>query len=316
MEQMEEWEEENEKSKRLKTVHKNQCSVYDFTFFGMKDEEFPLHEEFIKRLQPIFKKWVFQMEECPSTGRLHYQGRGSLHKKKRQPELCKMLNETDLRGMDVSESSTNSLSLEIFYSLKHDTRKEGPWDDRTYRAPVYIPRQYRGLIDRLRPWQKQVLDSRNDFNDRIINFVYDKQGNNGKSTCAALGELHYGALDLPPVGDHKELTQVCCDVLMNRQCRDPGLVFIDIPRGLTTDVKRFMPFMVAIEQIKKGHVCDMRHHYKDWWFDSPSVWCFANHLPEIETMSADRWRFYQIDEAQCLTSLSREEATKIQWSES
>lgn len=299
------------KKRKSDVVHRNAVMVYDFTFFGMKDEEFPCTDEMVDRLRPIFKKWTFQLEKCPSTDRFHFQGRGSLHKKKRQPELCKMLNETDLKGMDVRESSNESLSLEIFYALKTDTRVEGPWDDRTYRAPVYIPRQYRGLIDRLHPWQNKVLESRNDFNDRIINFVYDKKGNNGKSTCAALGELHYGALDLPPVGDHKELTQVACDILMNKQCRDPGLVFVDLPRGLTMDPKKFGPFMIAIEQIKKGHVCDVRHHYKDWWFDSPAVWVFANHLPDVSLMSRDRWRFHKIDSFKNLHPMSRDEVIEI-----
>ena len=64
----------------------------------------------------------------------------------------------------------------------------------------------------------------------------------------------YGALDLPPVGDHKELMQVCCDILMAKQEREPKLVFVDLPRGLTIDPRKFAPFMVAIEQIKKGKV--------------------------------------------------------------
>lgn len=200
-------------SQRQKVVHFTQVYIYDFTYFGEKDEvtgqlRFPDHQEFVKLIQPLFKKWVFQKEACPTSGTFHYQGRGTLYKKKRHPELCTLLNATPLRGMDVSESSNNSKQDEIFYSLKYDTKVDGPWDDRRWGKETYLPRQYRDKMERLWPWQTYVLESRSKFEDRQINLVYDPSGNNGKSTVAALGDLMYGALDLPPVGDHKELMQV------------------------------------------------------------------------------------------------------------
>jgi len=297
-------------SKRQKVEHNVQVYDFDFTFFG-KGDWLPSAEEFVALIRPLFKKWAFQLEACPTTDRKHYQGRGSLWKKKRQPELCKLLNDTSLRGMDVSESSNNSKSKEAFYTLKYDTRIEGPWTDVTWKQPAYIPRQYRGLIDRLWPWQKQVLDSRELFDDRRVNMVVDTAGCNGKSTVAALGDLHFGGIDLPPVGDHKELLQCCCDILMAKEEREPGLVFVDLPRSLTTDAKRFGPFMTAIEQIKKGKVFDMRFHYKEWWFDSPQVWVFANHPPNVNLMSADRWRWYTIDAFKNLREITKDELSQM-----
>lgn len=297
-------------SKRTKVEHFTQVYDYDFTFFG-KDGALPDPTGFVALIRPLFKKWVFQEEACPTTGRKHYQGRGSLFKKKRQPELCNLLNDTPLRGMDVSECSSNSRSNEMFYALKYDTQVNGPWSDTTWKEPAYIPRQFRGLIDRLFPWQKFVLDSRTEFNDRVVNMIVDTSGCNGKSTVAALGDLHYGGIDLPPVGDHKELLQCCCDILMAKEDRDPGLVFVDLPRSLTMDPKKFAPFMTAIEQIKKGKVFDMRFHYKEWWFDSPQVWVFANHPPNVDCMSADRWRFYRIDAFKNLRPMSKNEVSQM-----
>lgn len=297
-------------TKRQRNTHYTQVFNYDFTFFG-RNGELPPVEDFVRLIQPLFKKWTFQLEACPTTGTRHYQGRGSLFKKKRQPELCSLLNTTDLRGMDVSESSNNSQQNDIFYSLKYDTRIEGPWLDIHWLPPQYVPRQYRGLIDRLHPYQSDIMDSRNDFNDRIINCVVDSAGNNGKSTCAALAELHYRAIDLPPIGDHKELTQVVCDILMAKEERTPGLVFIDLPRALTLDTKRLAPFMIAVEQIKKGHVCDVRNRYRDWWFDSPAMWVFCNHAFDPKFMSADRWRFWTISPMKTLLPLSREKMSQM-----
>ena len=171
--------------RRRKVRHVVQVQQYDFTYFGPKDGDLPAIELFVELWRPLFKKWTFQLEKTPTTNKLHYQGRGSLHKKKRHGELCTLLNETDLRGMDVSESSNNSNSLEVFYALKYDTRIEGPWTDRTWVEPEYVPRQYRGYMEKLFPYQKQIFDSRLTFSDREVNLVCDKRGNNGKSTVAA-----------------------------------------------------------------------------------------------------------------------------------
>ena len=273
--------------------HHSPVAVYDFTFFGPKGGSLPDYESFIKLLQPLAKRWVFQLEACPETDRHHFQGRMSLIKKRRQPELCGVLNASDLRGMDVSESSNESKSREIFYAMKQETRLDGPWSDVSYHPPPYIPRQYRGLIDRLYPWQQTVLDSRLQFEDRLIDVIVDPTGCNGKSTVASLGRLYFGCLDLPPISDHKELLQIVENTLRAKDCRTPGIVFVDCPRSL--DQKRMGPYFIAIEQIKKGYVADVRYHFTDWDFDSPRVWVFMNHHPNVNAVSLDRWRFHFID---------------------
>jgi len=290
--------------------HFHAVYIYDFTFIRANEPLLPV-DDFVKLLRPLFKKWCFQLEKAPTTGTLHYQGRGSLFKKLRHAALCSLLNDTPLRGMDVSESSNESKTNDMFYTLKYDTRVEGPWSDVTYKVPEYIPRQYRGLMDRLHPWQQQVYDTRHEFNDRVINLVCDTNGNHGKSTLAALCQLYDNALDLPPIGDHKELLQIVCDVLMAKQERSPCIVFIDLPRALTLDPKKLSPFMVAVEQIKKGHVCDVRHHYKEWWFDSPQLWVFCNHPINPNYMSKDRWRFYGITPMNTLADISHKDMSDM-----
>jgi len=270
-----------------------QCYVFDFTFFGK--DGLPDHETFIGLIRPLFKKWVFQQEACPTTGRPHYQGRGSLIKKKRKGELCALLNSIEaLKGMSVDPSATCNHQDEMFYSMKYDTRTAGPWSDVTYTKPAYIPRHFRGLMDRLYPWQVEIMDSRHTFDDRFVNLVYDPAGCKGKSTTARLSALHHRALFLPPVGDAKQLLESACDILMAQQNRSPALCFVDLPRSLTIDKRKFGPLMIAIEEIKGGRVYDMRNHWKEWWFDSPATWVFCNHLPHVNMMSADRWRFWMI----------------------
>lgn len=297
------------------THDKKEIQVYiiDFTFFGLPGEEIPDPSGFVSLIRPLFKKWAFQKEACPTTGKLHYQGRGSMFKKKRIHELQNLLNETPLRGMHVKQSSSESLSTDHanFYILKYDTRVEGPWDDTMWKDPEYIPRQFRGLMDRLYPWQQQILNSADVFDDRHVNLVYDPRGCKGKSTIARLSQLHKGALRLPPVGDHKQLLESACDILMARKEREPKLCFIDLPRTLTIDPKKFSPFLIAIEEIKGGVCCDMRNHYKEWWFDSPQVWVFCNHIPYLQYMSEDRWVFWTIDSFLNLQKLTKLELSQL-----
>lgn len=267
--------------------------VLDFTLAW---EEGTTHEAIIKDLRSVSKKWAFQKESGELTGYVHWQGRLSFFKAARLPQQAQVLRalESGLWAkVHLGPSSNNSLKGPNFYVIKEQTRVDGPWTDQTEAAPQYIPLQYRGLLDRLYPWQEKVLESRNVFDSRSVNLVYDPEGNHGKSTCASLAELHYQGLDLPPITDAKELMQVACDILMAKECRTPAIVFMDLPRSM--DQKRLAPFMVAIEQIKKGHVCDVRHHYKDWWFDSPQIWVFANWMPDLKFLSKDRWKLWTID---------------------
>ena len=215
--------------------------------------------------------------------------------------------ENGLAGWDVSESSAKSMCKEIFYAMKLDSRVEGPWEDRSWEDPPFIPRQFQISEEELYPYQKAILASRDVFEKRVVNILLDIHGNMGKSTLSALGELVHRGIDLPIISDHKELIQVVCCKLRDTNNRDPKLIMLDLPRALTYDDKRIGPYMMAIEQIKKGHVFDCRNHYKDWWFNSPQVWVFCNQLPNLSMLSKDRWRVYRISEARELETVDYSE---------
>lgn len=241
-------------------------------------------------LRLLCKAWVFQKEQGEETGYIHYQGRFSLHLKARKNELIK-------RFTDNGFAVPNYLAPELktgeaeFYAQKIETRIEGPWSDKD--ADIYIPRQLRN-INTLRPWQAHVLAQHMEFDPRSINWVFDEAGNHGKSILASYMSLRYGAIDMPPVNDSEKLIATLCDILIGTQNRTPGTIFIDLPRCLTKD--KLNGFLSAAEQIKKGHVMDLRNHYKDWRFDSPQVWIFSNTPAPNSDLSADRWITWIFDE--------------------
>lgn len=257
-------------------------AVWDFTLpAGDRTSD-----EVIKVCKQLFKKWTVQKEQG-DEGYLHFQGRGSLFKKRRLVELKKLLEDLNWRDCHVSPSSTNSTKGDALYSCKADTRVEGPWTNKDETEEVYIPRQYRNLVENLWPYQKKIWDSADVFDARTINLVYDPDGNNGKSTIAALMDLYKRGIDLPPINDAEKLIQSVADIFMATEIREPKAVFVDLPRAM--DKRKLGGMYTAIEQIKKGKVYDVRYHYRQWWFDAPQIWVFTNTPPDLSMLSRDRW---------------------------
>jgi hypothetical protein len=264
-------------------------AVWDWTLPA--GERIP--SELVPKLKQVFKKWSFQKEEG-DTGYVHYQGRGSLFKKRRLQELKKLCDQLDWRDIHLSPSSSNSCMGDAMYTMKIDTRIDGPWTDKDEDAPVYIPRQYRGLDQCLYYWQQDVWDSADQFDSRTINLVYDPAGNNGKSVISALMDLHKRGITLPPINDAEKLIQSVADVFISREIREPKCVFVDLPRAM--DKRKLGGLYSAIEQIKNGKVYDTRYQYKEWWFDSPQIWVFSNISPDLSLLSRDRWKCWTIVE--------------------
>jgi len=235
------------------------------------------------------KHWVFQLETGEVTGRDHFQGMISLKTKRTKSEAIACMSPLPEYFAPMLNSTIKGGS-ETFYVTKPETRKSGPWSDKDELH--YIPRQYRGLTDRLKPWQKVIWDSADWWEDRIINVIVDDKGCQGKSTIASLMDLHGRGIDCQVTNDKEKLIQSLADVLMNKECRVPRTVLVDIPRSDRQD--KLFGLYAAIEQIKKGKVTDTRYSYKEWWFDSPVVWVFCNEAPSPGYVSRDRWRFWSI----------------------
>lgn len=258
-------------------------AVWDFTIKRESTDVDSLKEKCRRHC----KKWTFQSEAGEETGYQHYQGRVSLKEKTRLTGIIKLFD--PIVGHFTATSKANRDNA--FYVTKENTRIDGPWSDTD--VEVYVPRQYRGIIDNLRPWQQQIWDNRNVFDDRGINIVYDPIGNQGKSTLAALFDLHGMGIDMPPCNDGEKLVQSLCNILMKTSNREPKALFIDLPRSM--DQSKLYGMYTAIEQIKKGKVYDFRYSYDSWWFDAPQIWVFCNEQPNTSYVSRDRWRFWRIN---------------------
>lgn len=264
----------------------SKCAVYDFRAnFDYYDVD-----KLKVWLRANTKKWVFQLEQGDS-GYKHWQGRFSLIKKREKHNVLKLF--ADIKAPNYLEPTTNEEAKKgsFFYVLKEDTRILGPFKDTDpSEQPTadYIPTHLRNLT--LRDWQQMIIDSKKKRNIRKVNYVFDPVGNHGKSYVASVAELYHGGIDMPPINDFEKLIATLCNICMDQNIRDPGLIFIDMPRAQRKD--QLYGMYSAIEQIKKGKLYDMRHHYKCWWIEIPEVWVFANVLPDMQALSLDRWKLW------------------------
>lgn len=244
---------------------------YDFTSF----------EDDVERVKnwciKYCKKWCFQKEECPTSGRAHFQGRISLKVKKRINEL----NKDDCKFHFTITSTENRNNN--FYVTKEDTRIEGPWSNED--EVVYIPRQIREITN-LYSWQEHIINNASVWDTRTINVIVDTEGNIGKSTLVNYMRAHRLGRRIPPVNDFKDLMRMVMDMPTS------NLYLIDMPRSMSKS--GLLGLYSAIEEVKNGYAFDDRYHFKEKIFDCPNIWIFTNVVPDKNLLSLDRWNLWNI----------------------
>lgn len=280
----------------------NPCSVFDFT----ASADLIQFEHLKNFLNNYAKKWCFQKEKGKDTDYIHWQGRLSLKVRKRFSEMKNLNKELkdNLHSICWSITSAEN-SKNDFYVMKEDTRVDGPWTSEDIPdEPEYVPRQYRDKINSLKPFQQTIKEKSEEFNDRIIHYIYCPDGNKGKSTIAHLMRIYKRGIVLPPINDADKLVFSACNMLMAKKIRTTIPIFIDLPRAMNQE--RLFGIFSAIEIIKSGYVYDTRNHYKEWDFDSPNIFVFSNIEPETNLLSRDRWIVWTIDENEHLVRYKAE----------
>lgn len=260
-----------------------QLWIFDFTLWV---EHVPSAAAVAAALPQIAKKWVFQKELCPTTEKPHWQGRVSLHKKKRFRELLNLLRKsvTTLTHGHWSPTSTNS-SSKFDYCMKADSRapgESGPWSDEA--PPIRLPRDIEGLV--LYPWQQTIVDSIKTYDSQHIDVVYDPTGCTGKSTVAKYIECHRLGAGVDTNLDTAEKVGGFAHGAENTAC----FVF-DVPRA----TRLTNAYWSTMESIKNGVLRDWRYKGRTKMIDPPRVWVFTNTLPNFKALTRDRWRFWSID---------------------
>jgi hypothetical protein len=143
-------------------------------------------------------------------------------------------------------------------------------------------------------WQQSIVDMTKSGEDRFIDVIVEKEDDKGKSFFALYCHQKGLGVMIPIVNNHKELNRALLGILETKRLREPGLIFMDLPRGMSKN--KIRQIFVALERIKEGIVTDIRHSYKEWIFEPPKIWVTTNIHPDVECLSPNRLRIWTIED--------------------
>lgn len=274
-----------------KRIRGKQLRRWAFTINARDDLPLVVGEEgvrarLIKELKVVAKAWIFQLEQAPTTGTYHYQGRFSLptgmrlgEQKSRFPEFGKY--------MHITPECTGNEEASAFYSMKEDSRKGGPWHDKDEAR--YVPKSVRDIT--LNDFQSLCTSKIEGQDDRKVLFVIDVAGNTGKSTLVRYLCCRKGALRVPPTmrSAHDMIQFIFGQVT---QLDKVHTIVLDIPRSHS---KTWDSYLAALETLKDGYVYDQRYTAKNKYMEPPKLLVLCNEKPPRHHLSDDRWSFVYMD---------------------
>ena len=248
----------------------NQLYRWAITYFGTLEEQ----EEIARTMDTIGKDYIYQLEECPKTGNHHYQIFVKLKKKRRERELCKILNGMSMRGADCSPAKdTEALSN---YAMKTETRIAGPWSNKH----IYLGEDLITL-NQMYPWQKRILSLIGKKpHDRKIEWYYDSEGGKGKSSLSKYLYFHHDIITLT-IGKASDILNLVYK-LQGRK-----MYIFDISRTVTAGT--MTELYAAMEAVKNGYFVNTKYDTGVCCMARPHVIIFSNMLPDKKALSKDRW---------------------------
>lgn len=147
-----------------------------------------------------------------------------------------------------------------------------------------LPKQLK-LISELRPWQQKVVDIVSEEPDeRTIHWFWEDSGNVGKTALTKYLLNKYPRTHYFSGG---KANDIAFQIIKNKW--EPELCIFNFPRTSEGAVS-----YNAIEQLKDGLVFSSKYEGGTKIFNSPHVIIFANWLPDVTTLSKDRWNIVNI----------------------
>lgn len=220
------------------------------------------------------KRYVFQLEQAPSTGNLHFQGYCEFKNKKTKNGVKNVIDKKTHWEPAKRDAHTNWV-----YCTKDDTRIRGPWV-KGFPMPVKLP------ITTFRPWQAKVWDLyQTEPDDRSIYWFYDYQGGTGKTAMAKYLCIKGDALYV-----NGKASDVKCAVA---QAKEKGMTIKCVIWGIPRSQEKYVSY-AAIEEIKDGIFFSGKYESAQVIINSPHIFVFSNFYPETTALSADRWKIFNV----------------------
>ena len=196
------------------------------------------------------------------------------------------LNKVYLERVQYGEEISNILG-------EGEINEECLTKEHKYALDLYRQKRLRLDINEvvLRPWQKDAFDLFSKApDDRTIHWIYDEEGNSGKSWFQNYVEGYFGynrvfRCDLRI--KHKDM----CHILRKRPITTVDIFLFNDSRSIKGDE----PNMYRIlEDIKDGAATTSKYDNQVMKFKTPNiVVVFSNSWPNRRHLSEDRWKMYE-----------------------
>lgn len=253
-----------------------------FTLNNYTDEEFKILESYG---HTHTLRFIIGKEEAPTTGTKHLQGY-YYHKNARTIKQMKEIN----NRMHLEKSRGSPEDNFTYCSKGGEFIQKGFEKKECFKDAMKqkLLLKYEGVV--WKQWQQTVLaivDSQPD--SRTINWIYDEDGNSGKSFLTKYLALTREII----IADGKKdniFNQV--NRKLNEDEKEFELVILDIPRSSEGYVN-----YGVLEQLKNGLIYSGKYEGGLCLFDDVHVFVFANFMPDLSQFSKDRWNIIDISSA-------------------
>lgn len=142
-------------------------------------------------------------------------------------------------------------------------------------------------LTNLYPWQQSIINLiETKPNNRNIHWIYDKQGNKGKSSLCIHILQEYNDVLLFSKGKSNDISYQIINTNII-----PKLCLFDISRTINGSISYSI-----LEEIKNGCINTSKYEGGFKLFGSPHVIIFSNQLPDFHKLSLDRWKVYYIND--------------------
>lgn len=264
---------EPQKKKQKRT---NQLIKWDFVW-----NNYP--QNYVETLETVFSKictkYLFENEIGEENGTPHIQGAIWLKKPMRWEEFG--------LPIQISYRPIRNERAVIDYCRK-DYDNNVPGCVLTIRG---FPAELK-IIKELRPFQQDLVNfSQLPPNDRKILYIYDEEGDKGKTQFTKYMVARYNALFCTG-GRYEDMTYLLAAAQKNgRDLNIPFTFILNVPRDVSSDHISYK----ALEAIKDGLMTSPKYESTSLVFNSPHVWVFSNSPPNLDKLSADKWELYTIN---------------------
>ena len=287
---------------------------YCFTLNNYTDKEY-------NDLVNVTSRYIILGKEVASTGTNHLQGFiyfDNARSFKSVTKLCPRAHFEVMKGTP-SQASTyckkdndyyekgdlpkDKQSINLWNDIQTDIKSGITWSELVEKYPEYAikyPAGLRNYYDTLKPsyqyslpealyaWQHQMFTYlENEPHDRQIIWIYDEEGNSGKTSFA-----------------NHLITHNNFKVFSNARSADIALawngenVIFDYSRSQAEHLN-----YQILEDIKNGRVFSGKYNSTTKFYKPPHVICLANFKPDLNKLSLDRWVLFEMRSDKHLKSI-------------